>query len=275
MRILANTINSKVTDSTFEWSSIFLDDSHEILRLRILVLVLITLLLASSMCILIIRRKHARKIDSLQIASLQNKLKYEEDMRNFIGTELHDKMGGLLSTVKLHFKHVENEHILEDGNYLLANELLDDACEEIRKISHSLSSIKLLYQRNFLLGLMEQIDSLELIFTIHYNFHVESIRFYETSDHLHVLRIFQELFSNIVRHSTADEIWIHSKTENNFLCFVLEENGEGFDENQIKKGLGFLSMNERINVLDGAIIRYTNEQGKFCTKLKIPLKKIK
>ncbi|MDX1477449.1 MAG: histidine kinase, partial [Saprospiraceae bacterium] len=93
--------------------------------------------------------KQNEEINQRRITELENNLKIEtmqsmilgqEAERERIARDLHDSLGGLLSTVKLHFDAVQTHSpaIRETREYRQAHALLDEACREVRNISNNM-----------------------------------------------------------------------------------------------------------------------------------------
>ncbi len=79
---------------------------------------------------------------------------------------------------------------------------------------------------------------------------------------LNIFRIIQELLNNIIKHSTANEVFltleINKKSEHNkqsFLFIYIEENGQGFDiqKAKAKGGIGLTNIEEKIKAFGGTI----------------------
>lgn len=67
-----------------------------------------------------------------------------------------------------------------------------------------------------------------------------------------LFRIAQEGLSNVARHSQATQFWIQLLCDRDEVSLTLSDNGVGFDPSFIKgKGVGLLSMRERMQALDG------------------------
>ncbi len=68
-------------------------------------------------------------------------------------------------------------------------------------------------------------------------------------------RILQEGIRNITKHAGATEINIYLTCQKNEICLAIEDNGQGFDLNEMDKkpGLGLASMDERIRFIGGNI----------------------
>jgi len=70
-----------------------------------------------------------------------------------------------------------------------------------------------------------------------------------------VYRVAQEALSNVVKHSQATEVWVKLKNISDSFLLEIEDNGIGFDPNQISgagAGLGLFGMQERIQLLGGS-----------------------
>lgn len=89
---------------------------------------------------------------------------------------------------------------------------------------------------------------------------------------LNLLRVLQELISNIVKHSTGDQIKLTASVQDSdhgkILMILLWENGTGFEPN-FQTGKGLRNVRRRILDLDGEI-RYANDQNGFATIIVIP-----
>ena len=74
-----------------------------------------------------------------------------------------------------------------------------------------------------------------------------------------IFRVFQEIFSNIVKHSKATQVSIRCAYRKNYLSIKIKDNGIGFEVREAinseerPRGLGLIGMNERIEYLHGTI----------------------
>ena len=72
---------------------------------------------------------------------------------------------------------------------------------------------------------------------------------------LSVYRIIQELLNNSLKHAQATEILIQINTEDNELVIQYEDDGIGFDQNNLKrKGMGLENIKSRVNYMQGSLI---------------------
>ncbi|MBC7885658.1 MAG: hypothetical protein H7X99_09300, partial [Saprospiraceae bacterium] len=98
-----------------------------------------------------------------KLLSLSSIIEGQETERLRIAQDLHDGLGGLLTTVKAHFQSIQKEiHQLENMNiYSKTNELIDEACIEVRRIAHDMVpySIKLSGLKGALEDMRESIQA--------------------------------------------------------------------------------------------------------------------
>jgi len=194
--------------------------------------------------------------DNLKISSMQSMLEGQEKERERISKDLHDSLGGLLSTIKLQFDSVKSKKkdVGELREYKSANRMLDTAVEEVRSISQNLQPGSLMK-----LGLIPALKDLfnrfdeEIYPEIDFQYYniPESI---PNMIALSIYRVIQELLHNTIKHAKANEILIQINTEDEELVIQFEDDGMGYDpENLKRKGMGLENIKSRINYLKGQI----------------------
>jgi signal transduction histidine kinase len=81
---------------------------------------------------------------------------------------------------------------------------------------------------------------------------------------LMIFRIIQEQVSNIIRHSGANSITIKLQSDAEFIVFSIEDNGQGFDPQHHKKGMGLKNIANRVALFDGRV-DIESAPGKGCS----------
>jgi signal transduction histidine kinase len=93
---------------------------------------------------------------------------------------------------------------------------------------------------------------------------------------LHVLRIFQETFSNIAGHSSADEITVTCKVERrkDVDCIRIEvrDNGKGFAPRTQRQGKGLKNMHYRASAIGAQLECHSRRSRGTSVKLWLPIK---
>lgn len=194
--------------------------------------------------------------DNMKMSSMISVIEGQEIERERIAKDLHDSLGGLLSTIKLQFDHVRSkqENMVNLKEYNQAYKLLDTAVEEVRTIS-----------RNLQPGSLQDLGLIPAIKDLINRFEGEAypdiyFQYYEMPEKidkmisLSIYRVIQELLNNSLKHANANEILIQINTEDDELVIQYEDDGVGFDqENLVRKGMGLENIKSRINYMHGSI----------------------
>lgn len=204
------------------------------------------------------RQKVEELLKNQEMKSINAMIEGQEGERQRIARDLHDRLGSILSMVKVHFKSVE-DHIEElktsnKSQYEKANQLLDDACDEVRKISHNIAS-GVLTKFGLVAALEDLKETLEESKKIKVEFIAHGL--YDRLDNeveITIYRIIQELISNILKHAEAENITIQIMNRENDLHISVEDDGKGFDANKKEdEGMGLKNVMTRVDSLDGEL----------------------
>ena len=206
----------------------------------------------------------------LQILS-SHLLTAQEEERKKVAYMLHDDLGQSLTLLKLQIRAIEmkickdSDGVKSDCKHAMKN--ISRTIENVREISHSLTPSVLKD-----LGLSAALQWLFEDFAKHFKVHIQANmakidkRLVQESKIL-VFRIFQEAFTNIVKHAGADQIWVWVVRQKGGYRFTIQDNGTGFDVNDLQAngmteaGLGLTAMNERVRMLGGQLQIETPRQG--------------
>ncbi len=196
-----------------------------------------------------------------QQAMLNASIRFQEEERQRIAADLHDDAGPLLATIRLYL----NENLINQDpptqlqSIYNAKQLIDDAIQLIRNISHSLMPPTL---KNF--GLESAVNDLFQKITGSGSVHA-SARFHDYKMRLKVeqeslvFRIVQELVNNVIKHSNAGFIHLTQNISNGSMFFRLHHDGVGLVQAEFEKlnhsalGLGLKNISSRTKVLNGSI----------------------
>lgn len=180
----------------------------------------------------------------------------QETERLRIAQDLHDSLGGLLSTVKTHFSIIQSEiQQLESLDITsITNKLIDEACGEVRRISHNMlpQSLSISGLQGAVEDIAEQLEAQNYEVTLQ----IDGLKKSEnTARDAAIYRLIQELVSNMRKHAQASSILIQIFGNEELLSITIEDNGLGFDYEKAiaKDGLGLKSINSRVAYLDGTI----------------------
>lgn len=191
-----------------------------------------------------------------KLLALNSMLEGQEAERMRIAKDLHDSLGGLLSNVKAHFTiiHQEIEKLEKFNVAQRTNQLIDEACLEVRRISHNMMPHAL-----SIAGLKGALEDLsEYMRSIQYNVNLEIRNVpdgLEQTRQVTIYRLIQEILNNIHKHAEARNVIIQLIGHEGNLNMIVEDDGKGFEyEKALEKGgLGIKSINSRVEFLDGTI----------------------
>lgn len=211
--------------------------------------------------------------NNMKIESMHAMIEGQEAERERVAKDLHDSLGGLLSTVKLQFDSLENklDGVSKFKNYQNANRLLDTACQEVRDIARnmqpsSLLNLGLVAAVRDLINRIDDPDQRTIDFQ-HYGLDNKL----ENTVALTVYRLVQELLNNSIKHSKAKEILIQLTREENEFIIMVEDDGVGFDVEGVKKGMGTENILSRVNYLKGDLSVHSEKEKGTTTLITVPL----
>jgi two-component system, NarL family, sensor kinase len=189
---------------------------------------------------------------------MQAELESQESERRRLAADLHDSIGGMLSTIRVGIstmaKALPNPQSIDE-----TKQMLDDTISSVRRISRdlmpsTLEKFGLTYAIKELCERFEQTAKINIRFTE--NGEIPKL---DSQRELMIFRIAQELLNNAVKHSQATQIDVCTKMGNTIELRV-EDNGVGFDADFFRndtagnKGLGLYSIENRARLLGGEVI---------------------
>ncbi|MEQ9166530.1 MAG: sensor histidine kinase [Fulvivirga sp.] len=192
-----------------------------------------------------------------ELASIDAMIAGQEKERQEVANELHDDLGGLMASIKLHFNSFKKEPDEKTNNlYSKTESLIDEAYQKIRAIAHAKNS-GVIAKHGLLKSINEMAQKVSIAnnLTINVNDHGLDDRLENTME-LTLFRVIQELITNIVKHSNASEANIHLTKHPDYLNIMIEDNGDGFDTAGIttrSQGMGLKSVDKRISHLGGSM----------------------
>ena len=206
------------------------------------------------------RKKYEEELkrSSEQLRELYNSLQnVREEERKHIAREIHDELGQQLTGLKMDLYWINRRLQTEDK--AIADKmdstlkLIDQTIRSVRKIATELRP-SILDDLGLIPALEWQAEEFEKRSYIKVNF------INDAGDILihpniatALFRIFQELLTNVGRHSGATLVEARAFVKDSRLFLEVKDNGRGFDPVAVeeKKTLGLTGMKERSNLIDG------------------------
>ena len=211
--------------------------------------------------------------NNLKIESMHSMINGQEAERERIAQDLHDSLGGLMSTIKLHFDSIQSKHktVKKLYEYQKANELIDIACQEIRVISNNMTpgSLAKLGLTSSITDLINRVNSPNGPNIVFQHFGIDDE--IDIGLSLTIYRIIQELLNNSIKHAKASEILIEINQKEDEISLLVEDDGIGFDVGKVKRGMGTGNISSRVNYLKGELSIHSVENEGTSTMIIIPL----
>jgi PAS domain S-box-containing protein len=207
----------------------------------------------------ITERKHAEK----QIRILtQQLIKTQENERQTISRELHDRIGQDLSMLKilcgnLFDNHVEISSEMKQKAAQLSK-ILQDSINSVRDIAYNLRPSSL-DQLGLVRTIYQYCEDFSEKTDLHVDFNSAGMDELELDfdTEINLYRLVQEGLNNIMKHAEAKKVTVKLVASFPKIILRIADDGKGFDINNrlaeasIEKRMGLRSMKERVSLLGG------------------------
>jgi len=204
-----------------------------------------------------IKRQLKREMElksALQEAETQHQLQTE---RLRISRDLHDNIGSQLSFVvssldnlnfKLKGKSVETRQNISEISLFTKNTIteLRDTIWALNKSEINLDTIELRIQ-SFIERARASYPNVNILFISKDKNDVILSSF----KGINILRLIQEAVNNALKHAEAQNITLQLHVESPKLVILIQDDGKGFDLNQVSGGYGLDNMQKRVQELNG------------------------
>lgn len=224
-----------------------------------------------------------RIIEEERIALLQKIVTTQEDERRRIARDMHDSLGQQLTALRLKLASMKTD--------IYKGIRIDSELEALQELGKRIDS-----EVNFLvwelrpsalddLGLVAAIENYVREWSRHCGvnaeFHASRLGRQRQDDSVEIslYRIAQEALNNVQKHAGAKNANVVLEAREGKIVLVIEDDGEGFDPNEMKTGreaeggLGLVGMRERAAIIGGTI-EIESGPGKGTTVfVRVPMKK--
>ncbi len=222
-------------------------------------------------------QKNVELLKKQELKSIKAMINGQENERKRIAQDLHDRLGGMLSMVKLNYKSIEdNIDKLKEENkiqYSQANALLDEACNTVREIAHNMVSGVLTK-----FGLVAALEDLKNTIKGTNTFQLELITHglddrLENSLEMELYGIVQELIHNVIKHANAKEVSVQLVKRVDSINLTVIDDGIGFNDSLelSKPGMGLKSVASRVQALNGVFDIDTGRGRGTTVNIDVPL----
>ena len=196
----------------------------------------------------------------------------QEQERARIGRELHDDINQRLAMVSVEVQRLQGTPSELPHRTEQIRKELHQISDDVQALSHDLHSSKMEY-----LGAVAGMKSWCKEFAGRHNFDVDFKAdvpgTLPTELGVSLFRILQEALQNIVKHSGVKRVDIDLRMSSGEIRLDIRDAGKGFDVDAALqgKGLGLISMRERVRLVRGAIAIDSNPREGTRISIRVPI----
>ena len=190
-------------------------------------------------------------------------IKAQEDVRRQVARNLHDGTVQFLSAISMGIDHMER--LLEFKPEAAKSEL--EALRALTRQATQQARLALFELRPLILETQGLVPALEayaqqLEGNEEFGIHLRAsspLPELNNSVAATIFAIIQEAVNNAKKHASPRDVWLQLSEENGWLQVLIEDNGNGFDPEEVERtydrkgSIGLLSMRERAELIDGHI----------------------
>ncbi len=201
-----------------------------------------------------------------------------EGERANISREIHDELGQNLTAIKMDLSWLQKELLPDKGALIEKTEsiskLVDDTIQRVKRISAELRP-GLLDDLGISAAIEWQAGEFERTSGIGCEIVLDPEDLVLDHDRTTaIFRVFQEVLSNVVRHSEATRVEVNLKAKSGWVTLEVSDNGRGITKEELSHptSLGLMGMRERVSILRGEF-KITGKKGKGTkVTLRVPFK---
>ncbi len=207
----------------------------------------------------------------------EHMLKVEEEERRRIGRELHDEVGQAMLVVRLYLEMLQQE-LPQHAPQLApkvqeALQLIDGTIRDMRRLIAALSP-SLLQQLGLAAALRQFVTGFGRTFPVHVRLRLSRLGELPQDTQIMLYRLVQECFTNVIKHSKAENVLLSVHRSNGRMHLKVEDDGIGFDLAQAaqkRESFGLSGMRERVVLLGGRMEIKTRQGGGTKIDIRIPI----
>ncbi len=220
---------------------------------------------------LLIERFEAEKRFEEELS--KSRIEIQEQTLKNVAWELHDNIGQLLSVANMQL-NILSRNIDESSRapVLEVREIVGNSLQEVRSLSKSLNNEVIEYS-GLEISVKNELDRFNRLKIINSQMNVEG-ESYEIpqKDSIILFRILQEFFSNVIKHSRADNLEVRFEYLPEELQIKASDNGIGFNLNEVQKNSGLINMQSRAEIINSRFLLTSSKGTGTSLSLICPIK---
>lgn len=186
---------------------------------------------------------------------LHSKLAIQEETFNYIGKEIHDNIGQVLSLVRINLNTITANP--DEQKIFLMDELMGKAITDLRNLSHSLDT-DLIRNTGWIKASERILLAIQKTGKCKVEFSAEeNLPTLGDEKPIILFRMIQEIMNNIIKHAGAKEIKFKAASSDKQIVINIEDDGKGFDITNVTAGAGLQNLESRAKVIDANLFIHT------------------
>jgi signal transduction histidine kinase len=162
--------------------------------------------------------------------------------------------------------HLYNQGQIQNLDGL--EESVGEIIEQTRQISRSLYP-SYLEKIGLARSVASMLDKVQRDTNVVCSFEIcDDAEFLDLDKKTHLYRILQECVNNTLKHSGASALKIAIEKENELLKLTYQDNGKGISKQEFSNGIGFMSIRERVRMINGILSLGDKQEKGFKLSLK-------
>ncbi|MEM6684544.1 MAG: tetratricopeptide repeat protein [Bacteroidota bacterium] len=204
---------------------------------------------------LLLKERIQNLVNNQEIEIINASLEAREKEKASISKELHNNIGSLLTSMNFHFQAFDEKLLAaHQGTKQLYDKtlhIIQTITQEIRSISHRFDQdpIPEFDLKTAIANFSEKVTNAQL--AVQTSIHGLE-QFQNSQISIFIFRILQELVNNTMKHANATTLTIYITKNTNSINIMVEDDGIGFDENQITSGIGLKNLHRQVQLMNGS-----------------------
>jgi signal transduction histidine kinase len=252
-----------------------LEQEGRLNRMKLLLLLSVVLVLMVFLVLMFYINRASRnkvRVEQLQKEKELNTanaiIQGQDSERKRIARDLHDGIGPRIASLRMYL-----DTTLPEGESSRETiEILNGIYSDIRGLSHRMLPVQIDE-----IGLIESLQNLFSNFrksgTVSIHFETDIEERIDLDVETNIYYLLYELVFNAIKHSECNKILVNLYNDEDGIELSVEDNGKGFNYNEVKHGLGLKNIEFRVEYMGGKLIfdSQANEGASFM--IEIPKKK--
>lgn len=219
----------------------------------VILFVVILLIITFGIAIYIVITRLYRQLRKREAEAIESIITAQERERTSISREVHDNLGPMLSITQMQIGYLTEQMETSSQKDLLLKMQgqVQEAIRQCRNISHMISS-EVSSSKSFQAVLQEQVTNVNEFGNIDVSISLpDDLPAIDPVKGTSLIRVFQELLVNTVRHGGATQVDIKIEKTPDYLFLSYQDNGKGFQLKSVSLGLGIQNITKRIEIIGG------------------------